>query len=254
MFGDPAQVSSSTSVPPRPSKASKSGKQGKAAAKRPATPAPAFKARKPEEHRSLPTSWVIGGVIAVLVVVVGIIAIVSSTGGDGNEDTASWSQTRPVAVTGATLAPAADTDPEVGGAVPSFTGAAFDGTAISWSPGTPTLFVLLAHWCPHCQVEVPLLVAWKQAGRVPAGLDVIGVATNTASTRDNYPPSDWLAREGWPWPVVADSENYDLAAAMGVLSFPNYVLVDAAGTVVWRSSGELPIELLQTQVDAVVAV
>jgi len=244
---DPTTVSNPTSVPPRPSKG---GKQ----AARPSTPAPQFKPRKQDERRSLPTAWIIGGVIAVLVLVAGIVAIVSSTSKD-EENTAAWSQTRPVEVTGSTISPQPDSgdDPMLGTVVPAFTGASFDGTAVSWTPGTPTLFVFLAHWCPHCQAEVPLLVKWFQDGKAPAGLRILGIATNTDSSRDNYPPSDWLSREGWPWRVVADSDTSSLAMAMGVASFPNYVLVDGGGTLVWRSSGEMPIEDLQAQVDAVMA-
>lgn len=239
-------MSNPTSVPPRPSKGGKSAK--------PVTPAPQFKSRKQEERRSLPVGWVIGGLIAVLVLVAGIIAIVSSTGND-EADSTEWSQTRPVTVTGSAIQPKPDSgdDTMIGTVVPSFTGASFDGTAVSWTPGTPTLFVFLAHWCPHCQKEVPLLVKWFNDGDAPAGLRILGVATNTDPSRDNYPPSDWLAREGWPWRVVADSDSYDLAMAMGVASFPNYVLVDASGKLVWRSSGELPIQDLQAQVDAVMA-
>ena len=247
MIGDPTSVSNPTSVPPRPSKGGKPS--------RPATPAPQFKSRKQEERRSLPVAWIIGGLIAVLVLVAGVVAIVSSTGGDDDENTAAWSQTRPVTVTGAAITPAPDSgdDPMIGQVVPSFSGASFDGTAVDWSPGTPTLFVFLAHWCPHCQAEVPELVQWFQDGKAPAGLRILGVATNTDPNRDNYPPSDWLAREGWPWRVVADSDGAELAMAMGVATFPNFVLVDAEGKVVWRGSGEMPIEDLQVQVDAVMA-
>ncbi len=243
-MSDPVSVSNPTPVPPRPSKGGKA---------RPATPAPQFKPRKQEERRSLPTGWIIGGVIAVLVLVAGVVAIVSSTGSDVEENTEAWSQVRPVSVTGSTLALAADEDPELGGVVPSFTGASFDGTSVTWTPGTPTLFVFLAHWCSHCQAEVPLLVEWFQDGKAPAGLRILGIATNTDPVQNNYPPSDWLSREGWPWRVVADSETYELARAMGVASFPNYVLVDAEGKLVWRASGELPIAEVQAQVDAVMA-
>ena len=239
-------MSTHSAVPPRPSKGGKP--------KKPATPAPQFKSRKQEERRSLPVAWIVGGVIAVLVLVAGVIAIVSSTGND-EADSAVWSQTRPVSVTGSTVAPMPETgdDPMIGKVVPSFEGASFDGTGVRWTPGTPTLFVFLAHWCPHCQKEVPLLVKWFKDADAPAGLRILGVATNTDKNRDNYPPSDWLAREGWPWRVVADSDNAELAMAMGVASFPNYVLVDSAGAIVWRASGELPIETLQEQADAVMA-
>ncbi|NCZ56650.1 MAG: hypothetical protein EBY86_08450 [Acidimicrobiia bacterium] len=57
------------------------------------------------------------------------------------------------------------------------------------TPGTPMLLVFLAHWCPHCQAEVPVLVKWNQSMLVPDNLDVIAVATGTDETAPNYPPS-----------------------------------------------------------------
>ena len=30
-------------------------------------------------------------------------------------------------------------------------------------------------------------------GKVPAGVDVVGIATQTSSDQPNYPPSSWLA-------------------------------------------------------------
>jgi 1-aminocyclopropane-1-carboxylate deaminase len=76
--------------------------------------------------------------------------------------------------------------------------------------------------------------------RAPAR--VVGIATSTDERRENYPPSDWLAREGFPWPVLADSADLDAAAAYGVTGFPTFLLFDADGTVLWRTSGELPID------------
>ena len=217
--------------------------------------------------------------IALVVLVAGVIAVVSSSGGDDAEpagvvvatgapdvtnvpDTAGAAtgdgtaapadepttsaapasadlqETQPVTVTGATL-PVLSEDEAVGATAPTVSGASFDGTPITIAPGRPTLVVFLAHWCPHCQREVPVLVQWAQDGGAPAGLDVIGVATATTPQRDNYPPSDWLAREGWPWPVMADSASADALIAMGGDAFPFFVLLDAEGNVVARQSGEI---------------
>ena len=41
----------------------------------------------------------------------------------------------------------------------------------------PTLLVFLAHWCPHCNREVPELIKLNDAGGIPADLDVIGIST-----------------------------------------------------------------------------
>lgn len=224
--------------------------------------------------RSHRTTWLIGGAIALIVLVAGVIAIVSTSGKDDEASsvvvnsaadateapaaaatdapiaeapttaaattaaaTSTLQETQPVTITGDTLPPL-NTDEAVGATAPTLTGASFDGTPITIAPGHPTLVVFLAHWCPHCQREVPVLVQWAKDGGVPAGLDVIGVATATTDQRDNYPPSDWLAREGWPWPVMADSPSADALIAMGGDAFPFFVLLDAQGKVVARQSGE----------------
>ncbi len=102
--------------------------------------------------------------------------------------------------------------------------------------------VFLAHHCPHCQAEVPRIVDWASQGLVPAGVDIYGVATGTTSSRENYPPSAWLEREGWPFPTLADSDEYAAAEAWGLTSYPYFVALDADGKVVERASGELTQE------------
>ena len=57
--------------------------------------------------------------------------------------------------------------------------------------------MFLAHWCPHCQAEVPRIVTLAKAGAFD-GLDVASVATGTSSQYPNYPPSAWLARRSGP--------------------------------------------------------
>jgi len=82
---------------------------------------------------------------------------------------------------------------------------------------------------------------------VPAGLDVIGVATNTTKDAPNYPPSAWLAEEGWPWPVMADDGNATAMSSFGMQSFPAFVLLNPDGTVAARFTGEIPMDdLTQT--------
>jgi thiol-disulfide isomerase/thioredoxin len=188
-------------------------------------------------------------------VLAAIVAIAASGGSDNNKAAAGDQQTRPVTVTGTALTPLPDTggaDPAIGVIAPSLTGQSFDGTAVSWSPGRPTLLVFLAHWCPHCQAEIPLLVSWKAAGIAPEGLDVLGIATGTDATRPNYPPSTWLSNADFPWPVLADSATYDAANAMGLTGFPYFVLVDAKGAVMARATGELTSMALDALVADVV--
>ena len=78
----------------------------------------------------------------------------------------SLSENGPITVTG-DLLPAFEgdtaTDAGAGLAAPILEGESFDGTAVVVEPGSPTLLVFLAHWCPHCQAEVPDLVEWAES-------------------------------------------------------------------------------------------
>jgi len=203
-------------------------------------------APQPPTRRHSPfNGWVVGGIIAAVIVVAGIIAVAATTGSnDNNVD--GLEQTHPVTVTGTALPAFADTsqDPAIGTTAPTLTGASFDGTPLAVEPGTPTLVVFLAHWCPHCQREVPVLTDWAADGGVPAGVDVVGIATSTTSQRPSYPPSAWLEREQFPFAVIADSATYDAATAYGLTSYPYFVALDSQGRVVARASGEIDPDAL----------
>ncbi len=191
--------------------------------------------------------WIIGGAIAAVVLVVAIIAI--AAGGGGDDDAAVGEQFRDVTVTGAALTPLPEDgdDPDIGATPPTLTGAGFDGTPITIDPasGTPTMVVFLAHWCPHCNREVPRLVAWNDAGRVPAGLQIVGVSTGASDDAPNWPPSEWIEDVNWPWPIMADSRDQDAARAYGLPGYPYFVLIGADGEVKYRQSGEVPIDQLE---------
>jgi len=206
----------------------------------------------PQERRKISNLWVIIGVVAVVVVIAAVVAIVA-TGDDTPKTAAGIEQTRPVTVSGTPLPTFESTtnDPAVGTTVPTLTGSSFDGTPITVQPGKPTMVVFLAHWCPHCQREVPVLTQWAADGGVPKGMDVIGVATSTSPDAPNYPPSDWLEREKFPFPVMADSSEYDAANAYGLSAFPYFVVFDSSGKVVSRATGEIDPASLDTMLKSV---
>ena len=206
-------------------------------------PAPAF------HRRRVPWLWVsLAGVVAVLL----IVAVVS--GGDpAPAPDAGLAQTRPVTVAGATLAPyGTGTDPAVGSPGPELRGASFDGSPVTVTrDGRGKLLVFLAHWCPHCRREVPVVVDHLRGSPLPANVDLVGIATGASRSRPNYPPSRWLSGEGWTAPVLADSEDGAAAKAYGLTGFPFFVALDASGNVVARASGELTAEQLDALVAAV---
>ena len=191
------------------------------------------------------------GVVAVLAAVFGVVAFTASSDEDASVEGASEFQN--VVVTGEPLPEFADgsTDTAVGMTAPVLEGFGFLGNEVTTSPGTPMLLVFLAHWCPHCQKEVPVLVNWFESDLVPAGLDVIAITTGTDETAPNFPPSVWLANEKWPalWPVLVDSKDQTAANAFGLAGYPFMTLVGTDGKVLWRNSGEISAEALTEAVN-----
>jgi thiol-disulfide isomerase/thioredoxin len=109
--------------------------------------------------------------------------------------------------------------------------------------GRFTMVLFVAHWCPHCQREVPLVQQWVDQGGLPEGVDLVSVSTAIDPSRPNYPPDAWLAREGWTAPVLVDADN-SAAEAAGLTAYPFFVAVRADGTVVQRTSCELTTDQL----------
>jgi thiol-disulfide isomerase/thioredoxin len=137
----------------------------------------------------------------------------------------------------------------VGKEIPDLEGLTFDGAPVSITKdGKPKLVLFVAHWCPHCQKEIPLLADYLKANPVQ-GVDLYTVSTSAASNSPNYPPSAWLETEDWEVPTLADSEDKQAADAFGLSAFPFFVAVDASGKVVARTSGELTTEQFADLID-----
>ena len=124
---------------------------------------------------------------------------------------------------------------------PAFAATTFDGVSVSVLPGDGTAKVIgfFAHWCSHCQRELPRIAGWLAANQLPAGVEVIAVSTAVDSSGGNYPPSAWFEEEQWPAVAVRDSAENEIGDAYGLQGFPYMVAVDADGLVVARVSGEL---------------
>lgn len=140
-------------------------------------------------------------------------------------------------------------DPAVGLPAPTLRGDDLDGDQVAApTRGRPTVVLFVAHWCPHCQAEVPVVQRWIDEGRRPTGVDLVTVATAMDPTRPNYPTSEWLDDQAWTSPTMADGDNH-AAAAYGLAAFPFWVVVGPDGRVVERRTGELTVE----EVDALFA-
>ncbi|MFM8303938.1 MAG: TlpA family protein disulfide reductase [Actinomycetota bacterium] len=201
-------------------------------------------------RRSSP-GWLFPAVIAA-VVVVGILAVVlvATSGNDDNSGTsANAVEVAAEVTTGGAALPdytGAGKDPALGMAAPTIGSVDFQGrnVEVGGATGSPYAVVFLAHWCPHCQAEVPRLVSLAQNGRIE-GVEVVGVATGTSQANPNYPPSAWMEREDWPFGVMVDDAANTAARKYGLTGYPYLVLVDANGRVVGRTSGEVEVADLQ---------
>lgn len=132
-------------------------------------------------------------------------------------------------------------DGAIGMTMPVLDGATFDGTPITIGGATdgPTFYAFLAHWCPHCNDEIPELIELRNRDGIPEGMNLVGVSTGVDNTGPNYPPSKWLADKNWPaeWPVLADNAASEAFTFNGGGGFPYLMVVGADGTVLDRASG-----------------
>jgi cytochrome c biogenesis protein CcmG, thiol:disulfide interchange protein DsbE len=136
-------------------------------------------------------------------------------------------------------------DPTLGLAAPEVEGADFEGNAVTIAnDGRAKIVLFLAHWCPFCQNEVPIVQRWIDAGSLPDSVDLYAVSTSMDSLRTNYPPSKWLENEGWTSPVVVDDQATSVARAFGLNAFPYWVFIASDGTVWGRTSGQIPTTVL----------
>jgi len=139
--------------------------------------------------------------------------------------------------------------------VPTIAGQSFNGDAVKIDPtnGRPKVLLGVAHWCPHCQREVPLLSASIRANPLPASVEMIAISTSVQPNGPNYPPQAWLQREQWPTPVIADDTKSTAADSLGLSSFPYFVFTDGQGKVVERRAGEIPVSEFRDLVNKVAA-
>jgi thiol-disulfide isomerase/thioredoxin len=154
----------------------------------------------------------------------------------------------PVEVIGDALPPLVNedqsADPAVGTPAPVLVGVGYDGRAvrIDAKQSGPTMVVFLAHWCSHCNAEIPVLNDLRDDGRIPDSVNVVAVSTAVTPGQPNFPPDEWLDKKDWTYPAIADgidmqSESFIGASAFGVSGFPFIALIDASGDVAARWSG-----------------
>ena len=212
-------------------------------------------------------------IVLVVVAIAAVAAVVATRGDDDGSPGANDGETpnslpdelvgeiRPVTVDGSVLPPPpqAGNDTALGLVAPVLAGESFDGSVVTTaSEGGPVMVVFLAHWCPHCNDEIPRLLELEDAGRFPDDLKIVGVSTGVRADLVNFPPSEWIVETGWVWPVLVDGVDFTNgffmgAEAFGVNAFPFITVVGADGTVLGRWSGESEPDDFIAKLDAALA-
>jgi thiol-disulfide isomerase/thioredoxin len=204
--------------------------------------------KKQESNRRSLVYWIAGSVVGLGLIVWLAIAIAGE--GDVDESVAFGE----VTVEGDNLPffDSAAGDVAVGVTAPTVTGETFDGQELTIGPdGNAKIIVMLAHWCPHCQAEVPVVQGWLEAGGLPEGVDIYGVTVLTNRVRDGrtWPPQDWLEDEGWTSPTIKDDQQSSIVNAYGMTGTPTYVVLGPDNENLGRISGEIGLGGLETLAD-----
>ena len=119
--------------------------------------------------------------------------------------------------------------------------------------GTPYLLEIFATWCPHCQRMTKVLREVR--ARVPesklAMLSVTGSPYAANSTPDNLVDENQGDVDAFEstykvtWPTFFDP-GLSVAKKFGLDGFPTIFVISAKGTIVYATSGEVPLSTLMS--------
>jgi thiol-disulfide isomerase/thioredoxin len=183
--------------------------------------------------------WIIGGLVGLGL----IVALAASIATEPEVDASIGFGDPTVEGDPLPVYAAGSQDVAIGLTAPSVSGADWTGNPVTIEPnGNAKIILFLAHWCPHCQNEVPVVQDWVDAGNLPEGVELISVVTATDRSRTNWPPQDWLEEEGWTSPSIMDDQIGTVAANFGMAGTPFYVVLDEENINLGRVSGEIGVE------------
>ncbi len=117
--------------------------------------------------------------------------------------------------------------------------------SITYPENSPTILLFVAHWCPHCQEELPEVIKWIETEDIiTKGVKIVLIVTGIDSTKQNYPPDEWLFNEQWKYPVIYDDNQNSIAEHFGVKYFPSWVFTENDGLIAFTHAGRIGIEEL----------
>jgi len=145
-----------------------------------------------------------------------------------------------------------DINVSVGLEAPTFSGPNQNSEIISLEKnGKSKILLFLAHWCPHCQAEVPVVQEYINTFDLPPDVELIGILTSIDRARDNYPPHDWLVKEGWTETQIYDLDR-EIGTSYGLNAFPYWVTLDKDLKVVNRVTGKLTADQITVLINVLI--
>jgi len=109
------------------------------------------------------------------------------------------------------------------------------------SDGTARAWLIWAHWCPHCQRELPPLSDWytENADLYP-NVELISITSSIDPARGN-PLEPYLDELQLPFPAILDPD-LALAEQFGLSAYPFWVFTAGDGTTLLRIAGFVEID------------
>ncbi|MEO6866837.1 MAG: TlpA disulfide reductase family protein [Gaiellales bacterium] len=215
------------------------------------TPGAAGQAGRSDGPKGPPVFWI----VVVLVIIAGVVAIVVTSPTETTKTAVSAAADAPVYgdidINGKDLPGYTQgTDAAEGKPVPAITGRGMKNqTTELVEKGEPTVIMVMAHWCPHCNVELPKVLDWSKKEGKTKGVRLVALSTAAQKGQADFPPGEWLAKEGWKFDVIFDDEADSASETLGVKGYPFVIFVDKDGKVSKRASGEMPIDDFDREVD-----
>jgi peroxiredoxin len=205
-------------------------KQTKRLRQRERSEARAAARRRAEQRQQLKT---ILGVVAV-VALVGVAAFAFFRATDtGTPSTADQ----------VTAGPPRTEELALGEPVPAFSAPDLIEGTVSWSDyaGAPAVLSVWAPWCPHCQVELPIV------DDVMREFPDVGFVTVVTAIGDQPGPSpeEYMRENDLAFPVAVDDDAGTIAGSLGIQGFPTLYFVSSDGTVAQVASGEMEADQIR---------
>ncbi len=191
-------------------------------------------------------SWLYPAVIVGIVVVAVVVVLVTS-----GDDTKGKASSKDKETSSAAENPGKPQE-LVGKDAPPLSGKDVTGSGdvnLADMAGKPTLVVFWAHWCPHCQKELPIIQKLSKDMKGQVNFLTVSTSAQPGQGGEQYStPEKFIKTVGITMPTIMDTSGKD-ARAYALEGFPQLYFLDSSLTVKNQMSGEKPEELLKAELN-----